>query len=168
MIRLFCRGPGADLQADRLRGDARGVVQPRRALGARPRAVDAASGARGHRVRAALINHRATSRCYANRGGLHRFPSCQGKALCKKGEEFQAKQEILSPLRLPVPPRPRRCFITVFRPQATDVFQESDPVFQNRAKQVHALSFKPPGTAAPAMGIVTRPRVARDRKPGRE
>jgi hypothetical protein len=50
--------------------------------------------------------HRAASRCYANRVVLHRFPSCQAKALCKKSEEFQQTQRILSPLRLPVPPRP--------------------------------------------------------------
>jgi hypothetical protein len=30
-------------------------------------------------------------------GCLHRFPSCRGKVLCKKGEEFQAKQGISSP-----------------------------------------------------------------------
>src|SRR5439155_17611014 len=48
---------------------------------------------------------------------------------------------ILSPLRLPVPPRPRRCFIKAFWLPATNVFQNAVDVFQNGAKPVHFASL---------------------------
>ena len=62
----------------------------------------------------AVINARAArgrSWRYANLVFLHRFWSWFRGALCKICDVFQRARRILSPLRLPVPPRPRRCFL---------------------------------------------------------
>jgi hypothetical protein len=72
---------------------------------------------------------------------LHRFWSWFRVALCKICGVFQRARRILSPLRLPVPPRPRRCFLKGFRPGATNVFQVRASVFQNGAKPVHFASL---------------------------
>src|ERR1700716_764340 len=80
-----------------------------------------------------VLTFRARAECSAGLGQLVRAVGLEPTRRCHRG--------ILSPLRLPVPPRPRRCFIKVFWLPATNVFQNSGDVFQNGAKPVHFASL---------------------------
>ena len=102
-------------QKRRYRQDAVGrsrleyAAEPRRRCttyrneGRRPARMPAPLSTRGLRER--------RSWRYANLVFLHRFWSWFRGALCKICDVFQRARRILSPLRLPVPPRPRRCFL---------------------------------------------------------
>jgi hypothetical protein len=65
---------------------------------------------------------RGPQKCFPNLASFQQVDAESEIAFSKKDETFQESQGILSPLRLPVPPRPRRCFITFFWSQAMVFF----------------------------------------------